>query len=328
MVQLRSFALPLAAVLVSSLPASPLAALTPIAPSTLPVTVTLAANNVAVSQGTAIILTATVTPTSALPATGEQNPTGSVVFYIGVTVIGQSTLSPLPVHNASTATLTVQSLPAGQDSVTAYYAGDTVFSSGTSNPLTLSVQAFTIAPAAGNPATNLDIVQGGSGSESFVVTGIGGYNAQVQVVCSVALQDDMTCTPSPQQVTPTATVTFAVQTFTTGGPLYAAALRPKQPNPLWPNAVGGGSLAALVFFLLPFGRRARTLLHQHTRRFLVLLLLLAGLVGAGIGCNSTAVLAPYGTPLGVATLKVTATANVDNAVTSQSVYFTVNVLKP
>ncbi len=309
----------------SSLPASPVAALTPIAPATLPVTVTLAANNVTAPQGAAIILTATVTPTSAPPATGEQNPTGSVVFLNGVTVLGQSTLSPLPVNNSSTATFTIQSLSGGQDSVSAYYAGDTVFSPGTSNTLALSIQAFAIAPAAGNPATNLDIVQGGSGSESFVVTGLGGYNAPVQVICLVALEDDMTCTPSPQLVTPTGTVTFAVQTYTTGGPLYAAALRAKQPGPLWPKAVGGASLAALVFFLLPSGRRAGNLLRQGTRRFLVLLLLLAGLAGAGIGCTSSPVLAPYGTPLGVATLTVTATAYVDNAVTSQSVYFTVNV---
>ena len=322
---LRSFGFPLAAVLMSSLTASSIAALTPIKPTLLPVTVTLAANNVTVPQGAAIILTATVTPTSAPPATGEQNPTGSVVFLNGATVLGQATLSPLPVNNSSTATFTIQNLPGGQDSISAYYEGDTVFSPGASNTLALSIQAFTIAPAAGNPATNLDIVQGGSGSESFIVTGLGGYNAQVQVICLVALQDDMTCTPSPQLVTPAGTVTFAVQTYTTGGPLYAAALRAKQPGPLWPRAVGGASLAALVFFLLPFGCRARNFLRQGTRHFLVLLLLLAGLACAGTGCTSSAVLAPYGTPLGVATLTVTATAYVDNAVTSQSVYFTVNV---
>jgi hypothetical protein len=135
----------------------------------------------------------------------------------------------------------------------------------------------------------------------------------------------MTCTPSPQQVTPTATVTFAVQTFATGGPLYTAADKPHQHGPLWPQAAGGAALAALVFFLIPFGRRARNFLRHGSRRFLVLLLLLAGLAGTGIGCTSTTALAPFGTPLGVATLKVTATAYVDNAAVSQSVYFTVNV---
>ena len=187
-------------------------------------------------------------------------------------VIGQSALAALPVANASTATLTIQNLPAGQDSITAYYAGDTVFASGTSNPLAINVQGFTLAPSATNPPTNLNIVQGGSGSESFMVTNVGGYTGQVQVVCAVALQDDMTCTPTPQQVTPTATVTFAVQTFVTGGPLYAAAVsQPTIACPPWPQAAGGAALAALVFFLLPFGRRARTFLRQGPRHFIILL---------------------------------------------------------
>ncbi len=320
----RIFGLRLATVLLSSLSLSAFAAVVPIKPTLLPVTVTLAANSVTVPQGTAVILTATVTPNSAPPATGEQNPTGSVVFLNGTVVIGQSMLSPLPVANASTATLTIQSLPAGQDSFTAYYAGDTVFGTGTSNPLLIDVQGFTIAPAPTNPPTNLDIVRGGSGSESFVVTNQGGYTGQVQVVCAVALQDDMTCTPTPQQITPTSTVTFAVQTFASGGPEYAAGkARPRTPR--WPQAAGGAALAAIAFFVIPFSRRARILIGHGPRRFLILLVLLAGLVGVGAGCNSSSVLAPNGTPLGVATLQVTATAYVDNAAVSQTVYFTVNV---
>ncbi len=296
----------------------------PIKPTLLPVTVTLAANSVTVPQGTAIILTATVTPNSVPPAAGEQNPTGSVVFLNGTVVIGQSALSPLPVDNASTATLTIQSLPAGQDSITAYYAGDAVFSAGTSTPLAISIQGFTIAPAATNPPTNLNIVLGQSGSESFVVTNAGGFSGQVQVVCAVALQDDMTCTPTPQQVTPTATVTFAIQTFASGGPLYATASATRHHVSPWPQAAGGAALAAILFFALPFKRRKRAFLSHAPRRSIILLLLLAPLVGLA-SCNSSSVLAPNGTPLGVATLQVTATAYVDNAVTSQTVYFTVNV---
>lgn len=322
-VHLRSLGLPFAALL-GSLGPSPAAAIIPIGPALIPVTVTLAANNATVAQGTVVILTATVTPNSVPPKTGEQNPTGTIVFLNGSATIGQSTLSALPANNASTATFAIQTLPAGQDSITAYYAGDTVFGSGTSAALALAVQAFTLAPAATNPPTNLDIAQGGSGSESFVVGSAGGFAGQVQVLCTVALQDDMTCTPTPQQVTPPATVTFAVQTFVTGGPLYAAT-KPPSRNTLWPQTAGGAALAALVFLVLPIGRRARTFLRSGSCRFLALLVLFALLAGSGIGCNSSRVLAPTGTPLGVATLKVTATAFVDNAVTSQTLYFTVNV---
>jgi hypothetical protein len=48
---------------------------------------------------------------------------------------------------------------------------------------------------------------------------------------------------------------------------------------LWPQAAGGAMLAGVLFFLLPFGRRARTFLRQGPRRFIVLLMLLAGLAG-------------------------------------------------
>jgi len=47
----------------------------------------------------------------------------------------------------------------------------------------------------------------------------------VQVVCAVPAQDDMTCTVSPQDVAPNATVTFTVQTFATGN-ATAAGHRP------------------------------------------------------------------------------------------------------
>ena len=60
-----------------------------------------------------------------------------------------------------------------------------------------------------------------------------------------------------------------------------------------------------------------------TRRVLILFLLLAALVNAGIGCTSVSGVNGTGTPLGVATLKITAsTAYIDNTVVSHSVYFT------
>jgi hypothetical protein len=272
-------------------------------------------------------LTATVTPSTTPAANAEQNPTGPVVFYDGTTVIGTATLTPAP-GDSATATLTLQTLPGGQDTLTALYQGDSAYGSATSNPLVINIQGFTLTPSPSNPPTNLNIQQGGAGAESFIVTSLGGYTSQVQVICTVPTQDDMSCTPTPQQVYPTSTVTFVVQTYQTGGPEYATTIKPQKPDSMWPGATGGAMLAALVIFLLPFGRRARLLLREGPRRFLVLLMLLAGLVGLGLGCTSTATLTPYGTPLGVSTLQVTASAYVDNAVVSQSVYFTVDVTAP
>jgi hypothetical protein len=68
---------------------------------------------------------------------------------------------------------------------------------------------------------------------------------------------------------------------------------------------------------------------ERTRRFLVVCLLLAGLGGGGIGCsNSTTTPQNTGTPLGVATLNIVATAYINNTVINRTVFLTVNVLPP
>jgi hypothetical protein len=83
---------------------------------------------------------------------------------------------------------------------------------------------------------------------------------------------------------------------------------------------------------LPFSRRARNQLRAaaggYPRQIVILLILLVGLAGAGIGCTSSGAIASTGTPLGVATLKITASAYVDNTVVSHSVFLTVDVLAP
>ncbi len=290
--------------------------------------VVLTSNYTTVEPGVAVVLTATVTPTTALSSGATPNPTGTVLFYNGTAQIGSATLNAVANTDYSVATLTIQTLPGGADSITAVYQGDTNYGGSTSNLLGINIQGFTLTASPLNPPENLDIVQGGAGSESFIVTSEGGYTSTVQVVCTVPTQDDMTCSVSPQQVTPTGTVTFVVQTYVSGGPEFSSRVKPQKPDSLWPGAAGGVALAGLVFFLLPFDRRARSFLREGPRHFLVLLMLLAGLAGAVVGCTSTPALTPYGTPLGVSTLQVTATAYVDNVVTSQSIYFTVNVTAP
>jgi hypothetical protein len=280
------------------------------------VTVVLSANKTTAEEGTAVILTATVTPSSSSSTT---NPTGTVSFWEGTTELGSATLSAVAGTTYSKATLTTQKLDGGTDSLTAVYAGDTNYAGATSNTLTVTIEGFTLTADASNPATNLNIVKGSSGAETFDITSVGGYSSTVQVICTVANQDDMSCGASPQQVTPTATVTFTITTYATGGPEYARDSRPR----FWPRAAGGLALAGVFLLLLPRGRRARVFLG---RRFLALLMLLAGLAGSGMGCTSSpTAVANSGTPLGVATLKVTAMDYVDNAVPSQSLYFTVNV---
>lgn len=310
----------------------------PLAASTLPDYVVLTSNFSTAQPGAAVVLTATVSPASTPLTTSEANPTGLVIFYNGTTIIGQAALSPVALTDTSTATLTIQTLPGGVDTVSAYYEGDDYYDAATSNLLSLTIESFTITPASTNPPTNLNIVQGGAGSESFVITGEGGFNNEIQVVCAPLSQDNMTCTASPQQLTPPGTVTFVVQTYKSNSTTTSTIISQRGSSP-GPRIAGGAALAFLLgFFLLPFrfGSRARQLLQRHaggsTRRLLILLLLLIGLAGAGLGCTSTnlntSTTGNGATPLGVATIKVTASAYVDNAVVSQSVYFTVNVTAP
>ena len=286
--------------------------------SLLPNMIALTAVPTAAGPGEAVNLTTTVTPASTPPANYEQNPTGTVTFYNGAMAIGVSMLAP-SIGNSAIATLTIATLPAGSDIITAVYAGDSYFAPGTSNPVTVTVQDFSILPLNPNPA-NLTIPKGDSGQAQFIVAGLGGYNNKIQVVCNVLPQDDMTCTPSPVQVTPTAKITFTVQTYKTGGPESSSAKRGR--GPMWLRAGGGAALAVLVA-LTPIGIGARR------RRLLMLVLLLIGLCGAGMGCNNTGSGANgQGTPLGTTNISITATAYIDNAVVSRTAYLTVNVIPP
>jgi len=294
--------------------------------TTLPDVVTLTSNYNAVSPGQALVLTATVTPTSPPPVGAEQNPSGNVVFYNGTTIIGTVALTATPLTDSSTATLTTETLPGGADTLSAFYQGNLYYDAETSNLLTLDVEDFTIGPSPANPGTNLNIVQGTSGSAGFVIGGLGGFNNLVQVVCAVATQDDMTCTASPQQVTPTATVNFVIQTFLPGQ--QTTSMSSRNTPPRWPRAAGGTALAVLGLILLPFSRRARIFNRRASRRMGILLLLLMGLASVSIGCTSVSGVNGTGTPLGVATLKITASAYIDNTVVSHSVYQTVNVIPP
>jgi hypothetical protein len=305
-------------------PSPPSNAITNVA-ALIPVTVTLASSPAVPAPGQAVTLTATVTPNSAPPSTAEQNPTGNIIFYNGTTVLGTVAVAAAQ-GDTATASLSITSLAAGQDSLTAVYVGDQVFATATSNAITINLQGFTITPGSGNPAGDLDIDQGSSAKVSFVITALGGFSGQVSIVCNVPSQDDIACTPSPQTVTPTNTVTFTIQTFTAGNMPSTGARR--NPRPLWQPAAGGTALAVLLFFLLPAGKRAR-LFRERTRRMLILLLLLVGFCGAGIGCSAispTVSNQVNGTPLGETTITITAAASVDNAVVSQNAYVLVNVL--
>jgi hypothetical protein len=92
----------------------------------LPSTITLASAASTSVFGAPVLLTATITPSSA---------TGRVTFYDGVTILGTKPLS------AGTASLSTILLPAGTRKLRAFYSGDGSFVSSTSNGISQRVNA-------------------------------------------------------------------------------------------------------------------------------------------------------------------------------------------
>lgn len=292
-----------------------------LAPILLSSTLVLSVTPLNAAPGQVVTMTATITPT-APPTPTEQNPTGDVIFYAGTKPIGSAKLIA-SLANTAYATFASATLPPGPVVLTAVYVGDLYYDRATSNSVTINVEDFSIAPSSSNPPTNLNIVKGTAGTASFVVTGLGGYADTVQVVCAASTLSDISCSPSPQQITPTGTVSFTVQTYKSGGP--SMGMRGNGALP-WTAGVGGTALGGLCLLLLPF-RRIRDF-RRKAGRYVLMGLLLIGLCGGTNACQSIsgAVSSVEGTPLGVATLTITATAYIDNTVVSHTVYLTVNVL--
>ena len=145
-------------------------------------TVAITSSNNPASAGSAVTLTATVTPAS------SATPTGTVIFKEGSTELGENTLS------AGTASISISSLTPGQHAITAFYSGDIDSGASTSAPFTQTIQQTTttalsvdVDPAlAGNPITLTATVTPGvsgtpTGSVSFkegtTVLGPGTLNA-------------------------------------------------------------------------------------------------------------------------------------------------------
>ena len=302
-------------------------------PVLLPVTVGLTSSSAVLAPGQTATLVATVTPVTLPAVTAEQNPTGTVSFYAGTTLIGAAALVT-STGDSSTATLIVPKLPAGQYVLTAIYAGDLTYGPGTSNTLAFAVEDFTITC---NP-NSLTIVQGQTGQASCTVISSGGLTGPIQVLCTE--QDPpqvgaIDCFfPAPSLVDGTGTLLLTVTTTAGNQARNQLLRRPGQPSGQpssqppgpWPAAAGGVALAFAGLLLSPIGRRARIFRSAASRAGLAMVLLI-GLACANIGCsNTTNVRISTGTPLGIATLQISAAAFVNTVTVTHSTFITVNVI--
>lgn len=109
-----------------------------------PTTLTVTANPATSFYSQQVVLTAAITPNTAQ----DHNPTGTVTFSAGSTVLGAESVA------GGIATLDVTSLPPGIDAVTAAYSGDTNFapSSGSATETVSGYGSTTALIAAPDPA--------------------------------------------------------------------------------------------------------------------------------------------------------------------------------
>jgi hypothetical protein len=107
--------------------------------------VTLAATPNPATVGQSVTVTATVAEV------GSTMPTGSVTFSNNGTSLGSATL-----NSSGVATLSSSSLPAGSDSITVTYTGDSTYAAGASNPYALTVNSAAKTSTAATIASSLN----------------------------------------------------------------------------------------------------------------------------------------------------------------------------
>jgi Bacterial Ig-like domain (group 3) len=172
-------------------------------------TTTLQASPTSANTGQSVTLTATVTSQS-----GTTTPTGTVTFYNRSSSLGTASLG-----STGIVTFSATTLPAGSDSITAFYGGDANDASSTSPPVTVTVTSA-VVPTNTVLATSATAINSGQ-SVTF------------------------TATVSPQSGSnvPTGTVTFLDRTTTLGtGTLNASGVATFRLSSL---SVGTQSITAL-----------------------------------------------------------------------------------
>lgn len=238
-------------------------------------TTALSATNQALNSGDSTILNVHVT-------SPQGTPVGTVSFTSNGSQIGTATLDA-----NGTASLTVSSLPVGNNQIVASYQGTVLYPASSSSPLVVVVNPADFSLS--NISTNLGVVSGQSAVMSFHVNAVGNFNALVSFSCS-DLPALASCSFSPASVTPAA-----------GGTSVTLTLKTQQANS-YIQAAGIWMWGALLLGI-GFARKRRSVV-----RGLLLCILSLGMGFALTGCAGGGSSAPKSTVPGTYVVKVTATA--------------------
>ncbi|WP_158789660.1 Ig-like domain-containing protein [Granulicella sp. L46] len=279
--------------------------------STSTTSIALAATPNPVTEGQALILTATVTEN------GTAVSTGAVSFMNGSSVLGTAAL-----NSSGVATLSITSLAVGTYSLTAQYpsvTGNNPQGSGSASPASATVlvtvdaatapivPSFSMTVSGSTPS----VLAGGTAVYSLAVTPTTGTTLPAITFAASGLPTGATATFSPAMIAAgrgTTNVTLSIQTSAAQS---ARLERTRELN-------GGLPVVALCLLLLPFGRSSRRFGKRLMRLSSLALLLagaasLMGLTGCGADVARSTVQS-YTVTVTSASASVTQTAQVTLAV--------------
>jgi hypothetical protein len=248
-----------------------------------------------VTTSTNVTLTATIGTNSA-----GNPPTGMVTFFNGTTSLGPAPVSGFPATNTTpaggTATITT-TLPAGNLTLTANYAGDTNYTAAVSGGFPLTVTSPSPSFTLPSSPTQINISSPGQpGSGQIAVTSTNGFAGNVTMSCAVpTTMTGATCSiTSPVMLTANSSMN-ATLNITTQAP-HSSSLQ----MPGWMGASGGVFFAAVLLSGIGSQRRRRKLL---IGAFLVVL---GAFALSAVGCGGSGSKLTGGTPTGSYTVTVTA----------------------
>ena len=209
--------------------------------------------------GQTVTLTATVTPQ------GKGTPTGTVTFLNVTTSLGKSSL-----NSSGVATLSLSTLPGGNQSLTAVYSGDAHFGPSTSPTLGQLVQDFFLSAGS---STTQTVTAGQAANYSVTVSS--GLAGNVAFSCSgEPAQSTCTVTPNPITLKPSDLVTANVAVVTAGATM--GLMGPDSGPPANGRFVTWVALPGLIgMVLIAGGVTRRRLGHWRLRYGLACVCLLA-----------------------------------------------------
>jgi hypothetical protein len=277
-------------------------------------TISLVASPNPVTEGQALILTATITES------GTTSPTGTVSFMNGTAVMGTAA-----VNSSGVATLSITSLAVGTYSITAEYpsaTGNSPQGSGSMTPASATVlvtvnaaiapivPSFTMTVSGSTPSS---VTAGQTAVYSLVVTPTTGDALPAITFAASGLPTGATATFSPSRIAAGAGTTNVTLSIQTPAAQSARLERNRELN-------GGLPVVGLCLLLLPFGRRSRRFGKRLMRLTSMVLLLagatsLLGLTGCGADVYRAAASAQtYTVTVTSASVSVSQTAQVTLAV--------------